>query len=234
MLWGIQWTKFSYLEDVNCPDNVAFLFHTSAGLVLNILKCCDTFKSLIVILCGITIFLIYIELRYRSSFDTVDIFDTIDLLIPLISSIPFIFWYRWYLRYHWSFDTVDIFDTVHLLIPLISPIPWSFDTVDIWANPNVRMSSFSWKNCMFASTSWKQLVNTWTAQDRMTCGQNRVCMQQTPLRPCWTANLLPWCEGHQLAHEALWHIKWQIFETWLSEYGHEDEVNVIQKADYLM
>ena len=59
-LWGIQWTMFSYLEDVNRTDNVTFLFHTSAGLVLNILKCCDTFKSLMAILCGITIFLIYI------------------------------------------------------------------------------------------------------------------------------------------------------------------------------
>ena len=36
--------------------------------------------------------------------------------------------------------------------------------------------------------------------------------------------------GHQLAYEALWHIKWQMFGRWLSEHGHEDEVNVAKPA----
>ena len=35
---------------------------------------------------------------------------------------------------------------------------------------------------------------------------------------------------HQLAHEALGHIKWQMFETWLSEHGPEDEVNATKPA----
>ena len=36
--------------------------------------------------------------------------------------------------------------------------------------------------------------------------------------------------GHQLAIETLWHIQWQMFKTWLSEHGHEDEVNVTKPA----
>ena len=32
--------------------------------------------------------------------------------------------------------------------------------------------------------------------------------------------------GPLLAYEALWRIKWQMIETWLSGYGHKDEVNV--------
>ena len=32
--------------------------------------------------------------------------------------------------------------------------------------------------------------------------------------------------GHQLTYEALWHLKWPRFKSWLAEHGHEHDVAV--------
>ena len=78
----------------------------------------------------------------------------------------------------------------------------------------VRMSSFSLEDGRFASTSRKQLADTW----------------KVGLYELWTESGVC-CKHHRrqgllLAYEALWRIKWQMIETWLSGYGHKDEVNV--------
>lgn len=39
--------------------------------------------------------------------------------------------------------------------------------------------------------------------------------------------------GHQLTYEALWHIKWSMFQLWLREKGKEDEVEVEKLAQHV-
>ena len=57
----------------------------------------------------------------------------------------------------------------------------------------VRMSSFSWEDCRFASTSRKQLADTWRVSGCMNCGQNPVCMLQTPQMARPTTSIMKLC-----------------------------------------
>jgi len=36
--------------------------------------------------------------------------------------------------------------------------------------------------------------------------------------------------GHQLTYEALWHVKWKMFESWLVETGHKWDGNIMERA----